>query len=57
MCLFTFGLLGKTVRIFVAYFKALFQHLLSKTAISTIRIGSLRPESQTQNRPNKNQRY
>jgi len=34
---------------FVAYFKALFWHLLRKAAINIIRIGSFRPESQTQN--------
>lgn len=53
MCLFTVGLLGKIVSMYVAYFKALFRYLLRKAAISTVRMGSLRPESQTQNHPNK----
>lgn len=37
MCLFTFGLLAKTLSMVVAYFSALFRHLLRKAAISTIR--------------------
>ena len=53
--LYLYLLLGKTLNMFVACSKALFRHLLRKAAISTIRIGSLRPESQTQNHPNKRQ--
>lgn len=55
MYLFTFGLLGKTHGMAVAYFKALYRHLLTKAAISTIKLDSLQAESQTRSHPKKRQ--